>query len=53
MHTPIDFCTLTSTQKDALIVQLLEQVNTLTQEVQELHIQLKLNSRNKQLATVE
>ena len=46
MQTPIDFSTLTSSQKDALIVQLLERVDALTQQVQELQAQLKLNSRN-------
>ena len=45
MQTPIDFSTLTSAQKDALIVQLLEQVNALTRQVQELQAQLELNSR--------
>ena len=46
MKTPIDLSSLTSAQKDALIMDLLELVNTLTQQVQELQAQLKLNSRN-------
>ena len=46
METPIDPGNLTSPQKDAVIVQLLEQVKMLTQQVHELQAQLKLNSRD-------
>ena len=47
MEMPINFSTLTSAQKDALIVLLVERVNALTKQVQELQTQLKLNSRNR------
>lgn len=46
MKPPIDPSTLSSAQKDALILELFEMVTTLQQQVKDLQNRLDLNSRN-------